>query len=94
MAIRVGATPESANAAGVGMIAVMPARPQSWPVAVKAPDEIVEVEFRDSRPDARFPYGRGKAEFIGGGLVYSVLLVLSASMVLGGRRARPAFSRP
>ncbi|MBI5538297.1 MAG: cation transporter [Deltaproteobacteria bacterium] len=37
-------------------------------------------------PDDDHPYGHGKAEFIGGGIVYSVLLVLSASMVFGAGR--------
>jgi cation diffusion facilitator family transporter len=38
------------------------------------------------RPDARFPYGRGKAEFIGAVFVYIVLLFFATGIVLSSTK--------
>jgi cation diffusion facilitator family transporter len=47
---------------------------------------LIAATIARKPPDEGHPYGHGKAEFIGGGIVYSVLLVLSASMVVGAVR--------
>lgn len=44
---------------------------------------LIATRVSGREPDARYPYGRGKAEFIGAAFVYTVLLFFAAGIVVG-----------
>jgi cation diffusion facilitator family transporter len=48
---------------------------------------LVATRVSAREPDARYPYGRGKAEFIGAAFVYTVLLFFAAGISIGAIRA-------
>jgi cation diffusion facilitator family transporter len=59
---------------------------------------VVVTKLSRKPPDARYPYGRGKAEFVGAVFVYTILLffaviimVGSIRILLGHRAERPHF---
>jgi cation diffusion facilitator family transporter len=59
---------------------------------------IVVTKLSGKPPDARYPYGRGKAEFVGAVFVYTILLFFSilimigsVKILLGHRAERPHY---
>jgi cation diffusion facilitator family transporter len=48
---------------------------------------LVATRVSAREPDARYPYGRGKAEFIGAAFVYTVLLFFAAGIAIGAIQA-------
>lgn len=48
---------------------------------------VVATRISARNPDDRYPYGRGKAEFIGAVFVYTILLFFSGGIIVGAVRA-------
>jgi cation diffusion facilitator family transporter len=48
---------------------------------------LLATRLSSKQPDTRYPYGRGKAEFIGAAFVYTVLLFFAGGIVIGAVRA-------
>lgn len=48
---------------------------------------VVVTRVARKRPDDRFPYGRGKAEFLGAIYVYTVLTFLAIAIIVGAIKA-------